>query len=238
MNIRSVVRLYKSGNVSLCGLRGRGKDMLTANVVVRRKLPYVSNVNYGGTWYPLELEKLDCGCNTYADFISGNFKYYEYPYPDKTDVYVSDAGIYFPSQYCNQLNNKYPYLATFQALSRHLGDCNFHFNAQALGRVYDKIREQSDIYIRCDGCKVFFHKIVIQRITIYDKYQSALDAVPQFHLPLRYFLINGMDRYFIEKQRYLISYGKIKSYTLIYWNKSKYDTRLFKELLKNGKKAS
>ena len=236
MNIRSIVRIFESGNVSISGLRGRGKDMLTANVIVRRKLPYISNVDYGGQWYPLELEKLDCGRNTFENYITGNINYYEYPYPDGTDVYVSDAGILFPAQYCNQLNNKYPFISTFSAIDRQVGLCNFHTNAQYLGRVYDKIREQSDIYIRCDACKVFFHKIVIQKITIYDKYESALNAVPQFHLPLHYFLINGMDRYFIEKQRYLISYGKIKSHTLIYWNRSKYDTRLFKEMLKNGKK--
>lgn len=238
MNIRSVVRMYEGGSVSLCGLRGRGKDMLTANVVVRRKKPYISNVNYGGDWIPLNFKDLDCGENTWIDFVEGRLKYYEFPYPDGTDVYLSDAGIYLPAQFCNQINNRYPYIATYQAICRHTSKAGFHTNAQSLGRVYDKIREQSDIYIRCDWCHVLFHKIVFQKITIYDKYESALNAVPQFHLPLRYFLINGMDRYFIEKQRYLISYGNIKSHTLIYWNKSKYDTRLFKELLKNGQKDS
>lgn len=234
--MRKIVKMFENGSVSVFGLRGKGKDLLTANVVVRRKKPYVSNVDYGGKWYPLDLGKLDCG-NSYRNFITGDFNYYEYPYPDGTDVYVSDAGVYFPSQYCNHLNNAYPTLATFQALSRHLGDCSMHVNSQALNRVYDKIREQSETYIRCMSCKVFFGKLVVQRVYIYEKYQSATDCVPLFNLPLSAFLFGGVQTYMLAKQHYRITYGEIKPRTLIYWNKSKYDTRLFKELLKNGKKA-
>lgn len=234
--MRKIVQLFENGSVSVFGLRGKGKDLLTANVVVRRKKPYVSNVNYGGIWYPLDLNALDCH-NSYRDFISGDPWYYEYPYPDGTDVYISDAGVYFPAQYCNQLNNAYPSLATFQALSRHLGDCSMHVNSQALARVYDKIREQSEIYIRCMGCKVYFGKLVVQKVLIYEKYQSAADCVPVFKLPVSSFLFGGMQTYLLAKQHYRITYGEIKPRTLVYWNKSKYDTRLFKEMLKNGKKS-
>lgn len=235
--MRKIVKLFERGSVSVFGLRGKGKDLLTANVVVRRNKPYVSNVNYGGKWYPLELAKLDCG-NSYRDFISGKLNYYKYPYPDGTDVYISDAGVYFPSQYCNQLNNAYPTLATFQALSRHIGNCSMHVNSQALNRVYDKIREQSEIYIRCMRCKVLFGKLVIQRVYIYEKYQSAADCVPLFSLPLSAFLVGGMQTYMLAKQHYRITYGEIRPRTLIYINKSKYNTRLFKELLENGKKTA
>lgn len=232
--MRRIVKLFERGNVSVCGLRGRGKDMLMANVVVRRRKPYVSNVYYGGECYPLDLAALDCGQNTYKNFISGEFQPYEYPYGDGVDVYVSDAGVYFPSQYCNELNRAYPYLATFQALSRHLGDCNFHFNSQALNRVYDKIREQSDTYIRCIWCKVFFGRLVIQRVYIYERYQSAVDCVPLFCLKRP--LLNPTRRltYDLAKQSYQISHGKIVPRTLIYFNRSNYDTRRFKEVLAHG----
>lgn len=233
MLIRQVIKLFENGNVSVCGLRGKGKDMLMANVVVRRKKPYVSNVYYGGECYPLDLSLLDCGKNTYENFINDDVKHYEYPYGDGVDVYVSDAGIYFPSQYCNELNRKYPYLATFQALSRHLGDCNFHYNAQCLNRVYDKIREQSEIFLRCMRCLVI-GKLVIQRIYIYERYQSAVDCVPLFDLPRP--ILNPTRRltYDLAKQSYQISHGKIQGRWLFYFNKSCYDTRGFKEMMKNG----
>ena len=43
---RKILTLFKKGNVSICGLRGTGKDMLTANVIARRKRPYISNIDY------------------------------------------------------------------------------------------------------------------------------------------------------------------------------------------------
>lgn len=69
-------------------------------------------------------------------------KAYEYPYPDGTDIYIADAGIYFPSQFCNELNRDYKYFPTFMALTRHLGEANVHFNVQNLNRVWDKIRSK------------------------------------------------------------------------------------------------
>lgn len=233
--MKKIIRLFEEGNVSVCGLRGKGKDMLMANVVVRRKLPYVSNVYYGGECFPLNLSALDCGKNTYDDFINDTVKYYEFPYGDGVDVYVSDAGVYFPSQYCNELNRKYPYLAMYQALSRHLANANFHYNTQTLNRVYDKIREQSETYIRCIWCKVFFGKLVFQRVYIYERYQSCVDCVPLFDLKRP--LVNPTRRltYDLAKMNYQIAHGKIVGRWLIYFNKSCYDTRRFKELMKHGK---
>lgn len=232
--MRKIIKLFENGNVSVCGLRGSGKDMLMANVVVRRRKPYVSNVDYGGDYYPLELSKLDCGKNTYDDFISGNVKHYVFPYGDGVDVYVSDAGVYFPSQFCSDLNRKYPYISMYQALSRHLADANFHFNSQTLNRVYDKIREQSETYIRCRWCKVLFGKLVIQRVYIYERYQSCVDCVPLFDLKRP--LLNPTRRltYDLAKMNYQISHGKIVGKWLIYFNRSNYDTRRFKEMMRNG----
>lgn len=229
--MKKIIKLFQSGNVCVCGLRGRGKDMLFANVAIRRGLPYVSNVDYGGTHYPLVVSEFDCGKNTYDDFILGKIKPYIYPYPDGTDVYISDAGIYFPSQYCGDLNKKYGYLSTFVALSRHLGECNVHFNVQNLNRVWDKFREQSDIYIMCNWCKVLFGKFVLQKVTVYEKYESAVDRVPPYKRP-RVRLNNDRKLNLeMEKQRYRTSYGEIKPRLLFYRNLSTYDTRVFKTML-------
>ena len=124
--------MFNSGNVCVCGLRGRGKDLLMSNVVVRRNLPYVSNMDYGGEHYELVMQHFDCGGNTYQNFIDNKYIPYSFPYEDGTDIYISDAGVYFPSQYCSELNRHYGYFSTFMALSRHLGDSNLHFNVQML----------------------------------------------------------------------------------------------------------
>lgn len=236
MRFKKILNLFTDGNVSVSGLRGRGKDLLMSNVVIRRQLPYISNIDYGGEYYPFDYSLLDCGSNTYSNFIDGELNYYKYDYPDGTDVYLSDAGVYFPSQYCNELNRRYPYMAVFQALSRHVGNCNFHFNAQNLNRVWDKIREQSDIYILCRRCFYFFG-FVIQIVTIYDKYQSCLDRLKPLKIPLPLFANREMRlRARIEKEQFRAAHGSIKTKVLIYRNKSDYDSRRFKSLLEGGKK--
>lgn len=234
MRFKKILKLFESGNVCVCGLRGCGKDLLMSNVVTKRKLPYVANVDYGGNHYDFKYEDFDCGKNIYDSFITGTVKQYQYPYPDGTDVYLSDAGVYFPSQYCNELNKKYGYMAVFQALSRHVGQCNFHFNTQSLNRVWDKIREQSDIYILCRRC-FYLNGLVIQFITLYDRYQSAVDRQRPLKLPGQ--LFSSRESRMMRQTalaQYEASHGLIKDGILIYRNRSDYDTRRFKKMLEEG----
>lgn len=235
MGLRKIIRLYQSGNVSLDGLRGTGKDLLTGNVIARRGRPYISNMNYIDTskcvYVPLNLKKLDVP-NDYHDFLNNDLKKMDYDYPKRCDIYISDAGVYLPSQYCNQLNKEYPGLIAFQQLSRQVAECNIHFNTQNLNRVWDKVREQSDIYIKCNWCKVFFGKIVIQKVTLYEKYQSCLDNVKpcRIHVPLF-----AKKEVKMQAKLYLDNFrnthGLIKPMFLIYINKSKHNTLLFGDLL-------
>ena len=47
MNLKKLYKRYfKVGNVCVTGLRGRGKDMLFANVVSRSTRQYISNIDY------------------------------------------------------------------------------------------------------------------------------------------------------------------------------------------------
>lgn len=232
--MKRIIKLFRAGNVCVCGLRGRGKDMLFANVAVRRGLPYVANIDYGGSYIKFNPLDYACGGNSYDDFITGTIKPYVYPHEDGTDIYVSDAGIYFPAQYCKELNKKYGYLSTFMALSRQLGECNFHFNVQNLNRVWDKIREQSDIYIMCNWCKVLFGRLVIQKVTVYEKYESAVDRVPPYRPPKVRMNNDRKMNISMEKQRYRTAHGDIKVYPLVYLNKSTYDTRQFKKILESA----
>lgn len=229
--IKEIIKLFRAGNVCVCGLRGRGKDMLMANVVVRRELPYVSNTDYGGDHIKFDPLNYACGGNIYRDFLNGTLKHYDFPHEDGTDIYVSDAGIYFPAQYCKELNKEYGFLSTYVALSRQLGESNFHFNVQNLNRVWDKIREQSDIYIMCNWCRVLFGKIVFQKVTVYEQYESAVSRIPPYRPPKVRLNSDRKMNIQMEKQRYRTAHGEIKQYRLIYVNKSTYDTRVFKRLL-------
>lgn len=239
MRFRKIVDLFKSGNVCVTGLRGSGKDVLTGNVVARRRKPYVSNLDYtaGKGYQALDFEKLNLGGNTYLDLLAGNVKYYKWPYEPGSDVYISDAGVYLPSQYCNELNKKFPHLPMYFALSRQVSHNNFHVNVQHLGRCWDKIREQSDIYIRCRHCKVLFGKIVIQTITLYDKYQSALDRVKPCRISVPLLASKEVKQNAeLYRDKFYNTYGSIRNRLLIYWNKSSHDTYYFEKLFLGGRK--
>ena len=231
--IRTALKLFRAGSVCVTGQRGRGKDILMSNVAVRSGR-YRSNINYGGDFRPIIFSDLDIK-NDYSDLVAGTITKYVYPYEEGADLFISDIGIYFPAQYCNELNRKYPRLPYFLALSRQLGNANVHLNCQALPRAWDKFREQSDTYVLCRGiCKPLLKLgIVIQRITVYDKYQSCVDRVVPFQLPKPSVFAKKEVRlqYEIERQKYYQTHGEVRNYTLVYIKKSKYDDRHFKTLL-------
>ena len=143
------------------------------------------------------------------------------------DYFISDAGIYFPSQEFSRLNKIYPSLPVFQALSRHLGDCNFHANVQNLNRLWDKIREQADCYLLCTRCSVFFHKFVSQTIYYYDRYQSCVDRVKP--MKKRW---GRMGK--IEYDKFVANYGTIKKLKIWGILRYKFDSRRFKAILEEN----
>ena len=237
---KTIMRLFDHGNVCVVGMRGTGKDMLMSNVAVRRRKPYISNINYDGknekNFIELDLTKLDVKNDCFS-FIEGKINPYVFPYADGTDVYISDSSVYFPNYQTLPLNKRYEGLVNFMALSRQLACANVHINAQNLNRVWEKIPEQSDRYIYCKSCRVF-GKIVFQRVIIYQKRDSCEARIPPMPTP-RYGLSRrtNFDRQSYELQRlaYTAKYGEIVPLTLIYVNKSNYDTRRFKTILAGDK---
>lgn len=227
---------FEKGNVCVCGLRGTGKDVLLGNVIARRKKPYVSNLNYTDDilFNDFRIKDFDLGENTYKEFLSDKLKYYEYPYEFDTDLYISDAGVYFPSQYCNQLNRDYPYFPNFMALSRQVARSNVHYNVQNLNRVWDKLREQSDLYIMCLDCKVILG-FVFLHIRLYDKYQSACDRVKPCKIKVPLFAPREIKmNYKMHIDKFEQNYGLVVNKFLIFRNKSKHNTYYFEEKLKKG----
>lgn len=237
MLFQKIVRLFESGGVSVFGTMGSGKDVLTGNVIARRNQPYISNMDYGGERIPLDFKELSFGGNTYKEFISGKVKYYKWPHRDKIDVYLSDSGILLPAQYSNQLDKEFPFLTVTPALIRQIADGRFHTNTQALARTWNKFREQSDIYILCKWiCKPLIQHfgIVLQHVYIYERYDSAEKKVPPFPLSKPIFNADRRFQWEMQYTNYLISHGKIESGLLLYRNKSKHNSRYFKELMENG----
>lgn len=241
LNFRKVVQIFEDESVCVYGPRGSGKDMLMSNVCAYRNKRYISNTPLTSNkelYIPLSRRYLELGGNKFKNFAEGKIVKYEYPLDDNIDFYISDCGVYYPSQYCNILNNIYDEVPLFQALARHLGDCNVHWNCQNLNRVWDKFREQGERYIRCLDTKVrkVFGKLyVTQKVVIYDKYQSALDRVDPLVLKKPFLGKSIKYDVEIEKQRFKCQYGSVVKMTLGYVMKSNYNTRFFKELLKNGK---
>lgn len=238
MRFGNVIKEFEKHSVSVCGEKGSGKDLLFGNVIARRNKPHIANIRYNDNTIPFKYEDIDCQ-NTYKNFVHGNIKSYTFPYPDGTDIYFSDCGVYFPSQYCNELNKQYPSIPTFMALSRQLGECSVHTNAQAIQRVWDKMREQSVRYIQCIWTIKPLVKlgIVVQKIRIYDKYESAVNRVRacRVHQPLICF--NPQRKLDIQMYRdnFFNTHGEVIEGILIYRNLSKHDTRQFKTMLEGNK---
>ena len=236
MGFGAIQRLFKNGSVCVTGMRGTGKDMLMANVACRRP-HHISNVEYGDGYIPLNFDSLNIQNDNHA-LVSGKITPYVYPYPSGVDIFISDVGIYFPSQFNDHLNKRYPTLPYFLALSRQLGpDVNVHINTQNLGRCWLMLREQSAVYLRCVWCKVF-GKIVIQRVVVYDKYESCVNRADPFWYPSCPTFASSEERRLhsnnkrMALQRYRETHGSVKSMILIYRNKSTYDTHYFRTLLK------
>lgn len=237
--INFIKKKFLNSSVCVCGMKGKGKDLLMGNVIARRKEPYISNLDYGGEHYDFNYKDIELGGNTYDSMLNDPY-FYEFPFPLGTDIYISDVGVYYPSQYCNELNKKYPSIPLFMALSRQVARNAVHINVQNLNRCWDKIREMSDLYIRCVKCiYVPYINLVIQRVVIYDKYQSACDRVQPCRI--KHHLIGDKTR-LLQEQMYLDSFynthGDVNEYLLIYFNKSTYDTYYFEKLLKGGKKKN
>lgn len=236
MRFKKIVRLFEQGSVCVCGLRGKGKDVLFGNVIARRKkCDYISNLDYtnGVSYIPFKYDDIDIK-NDYSNLISGNLNYYSFPYEYGTDIYLSDVGIYFPSQYNNLLNRDYKGLPVYMALSRQVSRNNVHINVQNLNRAWDKIREQSDTYITCNSCKIIFG-ICFMSITLYDKMESCCNRVRPCRITIPLFAKKEVKlNARIYRDDFFNKHGTVKKRILIFKNKSKHNTYAFEEYFKKG----
>lgn len=226
---RKLCRSFVSDNVLVTGAKGSGKDLLFSYVVNRRGRRYHSNVNYGGLYVPFKPSTdFSVGGNTCQKLINEEVIPYDYPYGDNEDYYLSDGGVYFPSQEFSLLNKRYPSIPLFAALSRHLGDCRIHVNVQTVNRLWDKLREQCTLFIWVRHSLVLFHRIVRMSYVVYTDPDTCARRV----LPFK--AVFGGKEGRVAKEKLRLEFGDIEKHTIWFFLRHKYDDRAFKNILKGG----
>jgi|AGTN01.3.fsa_nt_gi hypothetical protein len=144
-----VLAEFRAGNVHVFGRKGKGKDLLFQWVINHEKRRAYSNISYGRKTDVIDLNRLSLEPNTFDNFINGVITKIPLPLEESRDVFISDAGLYFPCQCDHALEKKYPSFPIAFALSRHLYNSNIHTNSQGATRVWKLLREQADSFIQC-----------------------------------------------------------------------------------------
>ena len=222
-----MVSLFEKGNVIVFGRKGKGKDLIFNYVIHKRKKSYLSNISYGEKGKIEPITTLELGNNTYESFINDEIvKQTRDETKEGVDYYISDAGVFLPSQYTTLLDKKYKSLPIYYALSRHLYNSNIHANTQALSRLWNKLREQADSYIQACDTKNF-GIFLITKYRIYDKYTTA----EQEQRPIKYnILSNKLKRNKIEELESLNG-QIIEGYIIQLKRNITYNTRHFKDVV-------
>lgn len=177
---------FINGNIIVAGKKGKGKDLFFNYVINARKARCRSNIQFNDKLcIKTDLDYLTLKNENgkqlqYSDFLDGKFEPIEKNIEEAVDYYISDGGVFLPSQFQAELCKKYPSLPITYALSRHLGKMNIHANTQNLNRLWDKLREQADGYfILRKSIKLPF--FMLQKMTYYDDYNRALSNLRPFH---------------------------------------------------------
>lgn len=222
-----LVERFRDCNVIVFGKKGRGKDLVFNKVINARQEPCYSNIQFNSKLCDVKcIGDFSVAPNTYNNFLDDNVVVVDKVLDERRDMYVSDGGIYLPSQYHALLDRKYPSLPIYYALSRHLTKSNIHINTQNLSRVWDKLREQADCYIRCERT----HNILgflFTEFVVYDYYESAKQGLQPF--PHSFFSSSFNTAAYNE---FVAHHGTIKRYIICqHVSRCKYDTRYFHKVL-------
>lgn len=218
---------FKCGNVIVCGRKGYGKDVLFQSVINWRKAKYLSNLDYGGQFHRFSIDELELTPNTYNNFIKGDIvKVAKNEIFEKTDVYISDAGVYLPSQMDYLLHRTYPSLPITYALNRHMFANGIHVNAQRIERIWKALREQADYFVLMRKRPLVLPFFLVLFTTEYDRYESARQELQ----PMDSHLFNKYSK--AEKDLFKANHGFVKNGLIIVSKRSlKYDSRAFHKII-------
>lgn len=222
---------FENGNVIVTGRKGYGKDILFQSVINWRKKAYHSNLNYGGAFIPFDIKQLELTPNTYHNFIKGDIVKCEKDNSfENCDIYISDGGVYLPSQADYLLHKTYPSLPITYALNRHLFNNGIHVNAQRIERIWKALREQADYFILMRKRPLKLPFVLILFTTEYDRYESAKKELS----PMNNTLFNKYSK--AEKDLFKANNGFVKNGLLIVRKSAlKYDSRAFHEIIFGNK---
>lgn len=213
---------FKNSNVIVFGKKGSGKDIVF-NYITNTRKKYYTNVPYTNKNYELITPNdLKLGLNTFESMLHQSIEKIDWRFDEKIDFFISDCGIYLPSQYDSVLHKNYKGLPLFYALSRHIGLHNVHCNTQNLERIWKALREQADIYIKClYTIKLPFFLVVKYRT--YDKYSSAQQDIR--------LCTGGLLTTPAEIKVQNANVGEIKErFIILSKHKTKYNSRYFKDI--------
>jgi hypothetical protein len=211
---------FRRCNVIVFGKKGSGKDLLFAHVIYLRNELHYSNICYNELTELRSLKDLLLGDNTFIDFVEDSITKSDPIFEEQKDFYISDGGVFLPSQFHREINEIYPSMPIYFALSRHLYNSNVHVNVQHLTRIWDKLREQADSYIRTLKTEDKGDYLIVNAIT-YDRYESAVSGL----LPCN------------DKQ-YQSTNGEITERRFkVFKHELEYDTRYFKGVFLNAPKT-
>lgn len=231
---REIIRIFRSGNVSVAGHKGSGKDLLFNWVIHERERQgeiHASNIRFTDKTTIKHIAEYQLKNNTQKNFIFGDFNPETNLYTERKDYYLSDASCVLPSWQHSYLEKNYPTLPIIFSLSRHLGEFNIHTNAQDFTKVWDKIRIQSDYYIWCEKAKVIFGLFEYHKLVVYNRAETAFEHIQPYNVRRRFLIFyNKQD---LERaNEFNAKYGVVKRFK--FWclhPKNGYDSRAYYKLL-------
>jgi len=226
-NVSHLDTLFRKNNTITFGKKGDGKDLIFQKIINRQNKPYYATIPYDAKHYEkLTLADLSLKPNTYENFIRGEVVQVEKKLKENQDFYITDGGVSLPSQYDNLLSKTYPSFPIAYALSRQLWLMNIHINTQAIGRVWIKLREQADSYIKARGV-INLPFVLLCFFRTYEKQKSAENDMSPMVVGL---LANKYTKG--EASVYEATNGRIKNgWFVIRKSKIKYDTRAYHKTL-------
>lgn len=155
---------------------------------------YLSNIDYGYGVRIVDMSEFKLYKNyektvelSFQDFLNNPDDIYmtkNLSFEGK-ELILSDSQLYFPASYFQTLIRKYPSFPIFFQLSGHLYDMTITINSQRYGLVWDKLRDQADLYIQAintfpgKGLKKIHPYIpiirnkLITKLYIYERFETA-----------------------------------------------------------------
>lgn len=220
----TIISCFSDGNVITFGLKGCGKDLIFNKAINSRNQNCYANIPYNKELCVVkDINEFSVSPNTFENILDNNIKIIPKLNKENCDFYISDGGIFLPSQYSNRLIKDYPSLPIYYALNRHLTNSNIHINSQYLGRVWDKLREHAAYYIMAVKTKNIFG-FLITKFIVYDNYSSAAAK-------MRPYKVSGLITHSesrANREDFESKHGLVKEcYIIQHKSKIFYDSRYF-----------